>query len=127
MTLKVGNTVKAHYKTGIYIGELVEERNHAYLVKVLAVDKHPMQGDLHNPGKTENVFFHQRKALSFGEKANIHKEAIEEYEGDIPDYKESLKKSIAKLKEKVTRRETDFNQKALDRLEDLEKQYFQQG
>ncbi|WP_173915762.1 kinase-associated lipoprotein B [Halobacillus sp. Marseille-Q1614] len=125
MTLKAGDLVKAHYKTGIYIGELVEERRNAYLVKVLAVDKHPMQGDLHNPGKTENVFFHQRKALSYQEKANIHKEAIEKYEGtEVPDYKDSLKQSIEKLKQKVQRRETEFNQLALSRLEELEKQYF---
>ncbi|ARI76708.1 kinase-associated lipoprotein B [Halobacillus mangrovi] len=124
--LSIGSIVKAHYKSGIYIGELVEDRNRFYLVKILAVEKHPMQGDLHNPGKTEGVFFHQRKALSYMEKANIQKEAVHPYEGSsIPDYKESLIESIEQLKAKLTRRETKFNQQAYKQLEDLEHQYFQ--
>ncbi|WP_101843198.1 kinase-associated lipoprotein B [Halobacillus sp. Marseille-P3879] len=123
--LKQGDIVKAHYKTGIYIGEFIEERPHAYLVKVLAVDKHPMQGDLHNPGQTDEVFFHQRKALSYLEKANINKQAIEILEDqEVPDYTDSLRKSVEKLKEKLIRRETNFNQSALRQLDDLEKQYF---
>ncbi|WP_226580163.1 kinase-associated lipoprotein B [Halobacillus litoralis] len=120
-----GTIVKAHYKTGIYIGEVMEDRNRFYLVKVLAVEKHPMQGDLHNPGKTEDVFFHQRKALSFNEKANVQKEAVHIYEQqEVPDYQESLKHAVSKLKAKLTRRETEFNQNALHQLESLEKQYF---
>lgn len=125
--IKPGTIVKAHYKTGIYIGEVVEDRNRFYLVKVLAVEKHPMQGDLHNPGKTENVFFHQRKALSFNEKANIQKEAVQPYEkSEIPDYTASLKQSVEQLKSKLKRRETEFNSYAKQRLEELEQQYFNQ-
>ncbi|WP_079526888.1 kinase-associated lipoprotein B [Halobacillus hunanensis] len=120
-----GTIVKAHYKSGIYIGEVIEDRKQNYLVKILAVDKHPMQGDLHNPGKTDDVFFHQRKALSFQEKANIHKQAVHLYESkQVPDYDVSLKQSVEKLKQKLTRRETNFNQHALDQLKDLENQYF---
>ncbi|MGP4076620.1 kinase-associated lipoprotein B [Halobacillus sp. K22] len=120
-----GALVKAHYKTGIYVGEVVEDRNRFYLVKILAVDKHPMQGDLHNPGQTEDVFFHQRKALSYNEKANVQKEAVHPFEEDtVPDYNESLKLAVEKLKAKLTRRETEFNQNAKQQLEDLEKQYF---
>ncbi|GGF32758.1 kinase-associated lipoprotein B [Halobacillus andaensis] len=123
--LQPGDTVKAHYKTGIYIGEYIEERPHAYLVKILAVDKHPMQGDLHNPGQTDEVFFHQRKALSYLEKANIHKKAVEPLGGQpVPEYTESLKKAVDQLKEKLNRRETEFNKLALDQVESLEKQYF---
>lgn len=120
-----GTIVKAHYKSGIYIGEVVEDRNRFYLVKILAVEKHPMQGDLHNPGKTEGVFFHQRKALSYNEKANIQKEAVHYYEGsEVPDYEDSLKYSVEKLKAKLTRRDTEFNAHAVKQLEDLEHQYF---
>ncbi|MBN8235528.1 kinase-associated lipoprotein B [Halobacillus kuroshimensis] len=123
--IQVGSKVKAHYKTGIYMGEVKEDRGKFYLVQVLAVDKHPMQGDLHNPGKTENVFFHQRKALSYLEKANVQKEAVHPYEGtEIPEYQESLKLSVEKLKEKLNRRDTDFNSHAAEQLNDLEKQYF---
>ncbi|MCA0971791.1 kinase-associated lipoprotein B [Halobacillus litoralis] len=120
-----GDLVKAHYKSGIYVGKVVEDRNRFYLVQILAVEKHPMQGDLHNPGKTENVFFHQRKALSYLEKANIQKEAVHPYEGDqAPDYQSSLKESVDKLRHKLERRETTFNESAKKQLEDLEKQYF---
>ncbi|SEI10544.1 kinase-associated protein B [Halobacillus karajensis] len=119
-----GTIVTAHYKTGIYIGEVMEDRNRFYLVKVLAVQKHPMQGDLHNPGKTENVFFHQRKALSYNEKANVQKEAVKAYDGEIPSYEESLKNAVLALKTKLTRRETEFNQSAKQQLDDLESHYF---
>ncbi|MYL21140.1 kinase [Halobacillus litoralis] len=123
--IQIGSIVKAHYKTGIYIGEVKEDRGKFYLVQMLAVDKHPMQGDLHNPGQTENVFFHQRKALSYLEKANVQKEAVHPYEEtEIPDYNDSLKQSVEKLKQKLNRRDTDFNSHAADRLSDLEKQYF---
>ncbi|MFQ3544744.1 kinase-associated lipoprotein B [Halobacillus rhizosphaerae] len=120
----IGDIVKAHYKSGIYIGEVAEDRNRFYLVKVLAVDKHPMQGDLHNPGKTEEVFFHQRKALSFQEKANVQKEAVHSYEGEVPEYEASLRDSMEQLKAKLTRRETEFNKLAVQRLAELEHQYF---
>ncbi|MBA2175775.1 kinase-associated lipoprotein B [Halobacillus locisalis] len=119
-----GDIVKAHYKTGIYVGKVIEDRDRFYLVQILAVEKHPMQGDLHNPGKTENVFFHQRKALSYLEKANIQKEAVHPYEESIPDYTESLKQSVEQLRKKLERRETEFNVNAKQQLEDLEKQYF---
>lgn len=123
--IQIGSTVQAHYKTGIYIGEVIEDRNRFFLIKVLAVDKHPMQGDLHNPGQTEDVFFHQRKALSYNEKANVQKEAVKIYEGEgIPEYEKSLKAAVNALKSKLARRETDFNQHAKLQLEDLEKQYF---
>ncbi|SFJ40154.1 kinase-associated protein B [Halobacillus dabanensis] len=124
--MEQGTIVKAHYKTGIYIGEIVEDRNRFYLVKVLAVEKHPMQGDLHNPGKTENVFFHQRKALSYNEKANVQKEAVKPHDGVIPNYKDSLKEAVNALKMKLTRRETEFNQSAKSQLDDLERQYFRE-
>ena len=119
-----GDIVKAHYKSGIYVGKVMEDRDRFYLVQILAVEKHPMQGDLHNPGKTENVFFHQRKALSYLEKANIQKEAVHPYEGHVPDYTESLKQSVEQLRTKLERRETEFNANAKQQLDDLEKQYF---
>ncbi|QAS53858.1 kinase-associated lipoprotein B [Halobacillus litoralis] len=125
-TFENGTIVKAHYKTGIYIGEVIEDRNRFYLIKVLAVEKHPMQGDLHNPGKTEDVFFHQRKALSYNEKANVQKEAVHAYEeNEIPAYQESLKLAVQTLRSKLTRRETEFNQNAKIQLDNLERQYFE--
>ncbi|SDJ63158.1 kinase-associated lipoprotein B [Salimicrobium halophilum] len=122
--VQVGDTVKAFYKTGTYIGKVKEDRGAKFLVEVLAVHTHPAQGDLHNPGQTEEVFFHQRKALSHHEKANVDKKAVHPFDGEIPEYEESLKQSVQNFKEKLMRRDTEFNQKALHQLEDLETQYF---
>ncbi|SDK08228.1 kinase-associated lipoprotein B [Sediminibacillus albus] len=121
----IGDIVKAHYKSGSYIGEIVEDRGENYLVKVLAVVKHPLQGDLHNYGKTENVFFHQRKALSYLEKMNVSKPAVHPYTEDtIPDYQASLKQSLNEMKEKLTKEDSQFNNQAKESLDDLERHYF---
>lgn len=120
----IGQTVTANYNSGKYIGEVVEDRDKNYLVQVLAVTKHPIQGDLHNPGQTENVFFHQRKALSYQEKMNVAKSAVQPYDGEIPDYRQSLKESLDELKQKLDQADTVFNQKARENLIDLEKRYF---
>ncbi|MFC0523907.1 kinase-associated lipoprotein B [Pontibacillus salicampi] len=122
-SLQPEELVTAHYKTGKYIGEIVEDRGSAYLVKILAVLSHPQQGDLHNPGQTENVFFHQRKALSHNEKANISKSSLKPFEGEVPSYMDSLKTALQKRKEKL-QEDNEFNQKARAQLEDLEQQYF---
>ncbi|MBM7554863.1 kinase-associated lipoprotein B [Thalassobacillus pellis] len=122
--LKAGDQVIAHYKSGKYYGKIIEDRGRFYLVEVLAVAKHPMQGDLHNPGETEDVFFHQRKALSHYEKANIAKSAVKAYDGDVPPYEDSLRTAVDELKAKLERKKTVFNQKAKDQLINLERSYF---
>ncbi|WP_194709659.1 kinase-associated lipoprotein B [Radiobacillus deserti] len=122
---KIGDIVKAHYKSGTYVGEIVEDRGEHYLIKVLAVLKHPLQGDIHNYGKTEDVFFHQRKALSFQEKMNVSKSATHPYIDEIPDYTESLKAALETQKEKFKQQgSSEFQTKVLEQLEDLEKRYF---
>ena len=68
LQLAEGDKVKAVYKTGEYIGELVTITDQKSLVKILAVLKHPTQGDLHHPLEVDGVFFHQRRALAFQEK-----------------------------------------------------------
>ncbi|MRH44764.1 kinase [Aquibacillus halophilus] len=123
---KIGEIVKAHYKSGTYVGEVIEERGKDYLIKVLAVVKHPLQGDLHNFGKTEDIFFHQRKALSYNEKMNVSRSAVHEFNEEVPDYQLSLKQSVEVLKEKLNDKESDFNQAAMKKLEDLEQHYFKQ-
>lgn len=122
--IHVGQTVRAHYNSGTYIGEAVEDRGKRFLIKVLAVHKHPMQGDLHNPGKTDDVFFHERKALAYLEKMNVAKPAVHPFDEEIPEYKASLKKAVEKLKEKLADKNTEFNQKALKTLEGLEEKYY---
>ena len=59
LAFQPGDVVQAEYKSGIYVGEVVEvkaERRKA-LIKVLAVLKHPDQGDLHHPGQADVPLF----------------------------------------------------------------------
>ncbi|MDC3418298.1 kinase-associated lipoprotein B [Aquibacillus salsiterrae] len=121
---KIGQIVKAHYKSGTYIGEVMEDRGKNYLVKVLAVVKHPLQGDIHNYGQTEDVFFHQRKALSYQEKMNVSKSAVHPFEEEIPSYIDSLKEAVEVLENKLLKQESKFNQQALANLSQLKEQYF---
>ncbi|MDC3412384.1 kinase-associated lipoprotein B [Aquibacillus sp. 3ASR75-11] len=121
--LKVGDNVRAHHKSGIYIGKVVEDRGEKFLVQVLSVTKHPMQGDLHHPGAVEDVFFHQRKALSYNEKANVSKKAVYPFEGEIPPYKESLKQAVEDMEERLQKKETEFNKKALNEINKLKESY----
>lgn len=121
---KVGDKVTAIYKTGKYIGEITDIRREAYLVRVLAVAKHPMQGDLHNPKQTDVTMFHQRRALAFREQANVPKNMVRHYEDEIPEYKASLKESVDKMKLTLAEDNKEWNQKSLEMLEGLEADYF---
>lgn len=122
--VKIGSIVKADYNSGMYIGKIIEDRGNFTLVKVLAVLKHPTQGDLHNPGKVEQVAFFERKALGFQEKMNARKRKIYPFQGEIPNYGESLKEAVKKLKEELISENTAFNQKSLEKLDILEKHYY---
>ena len=92
--LQVGDNVKANYKTGEYLGELVQYSEPKAVVKILAVLKHPDQGDLHHTMEVDVPFFHQRRALSYQEKALIPLYSIQFYDREIPDYTTSLKYAI---------------------------------
>ncbi|RLL46485.1 kinase [Oceanobacillus piezotolerans] len=122
--VNVGEIVIAHYHSGTYIGKVIEDRNRNYLIEVLAVIKHPMQGDIHNPGKVENVFFHQRKALYPKEKMNVKKAAVRPYTEDIPSYGESLIQAVDNYKTKLLQEKTAYNQKSLKTLNDLEEKEY---
>jgi kinase-associated protein B len=121
---KIGDKVTAIYKTGKYIGEVTDIRPAAYLVKVLAVLKHPMQGDLHNPKQTEVSMFHQRRALAFREQTNVPKNMVRIFEEEIPEYKESLREAVEKMKRTLSEAHTEWNDKSLQLLEDLAADYF---
>src|SRR3954447_11175327 len=108
---KIGDKVTAIYKTGKYIGEVTDIRPAAYLVRVLAVLKHPMQGDLHNPKKTEVSMFHQRRALAFREQTNVPKNMVRVFEESIPEYKESLSEAVEKMKRTLREDQTEWNNK----------------
>lgn len=121
---KVGDMVRAHYNSGTYIGEIIEDRGNRYLVEVLAVDKHPIQGDLHSPKQVQGVAFHERKALAYREKMNAKKPATFAYDKTPPNYAESLKDAVEKIRSTLTGEDTEYNQRALDKIADLETHYY---
>jgi kinase-associated protein B len=120
---KIGDLVTAIYKTGKYIGEITEERPQHYLVRVLAVLKHPMQGDLHSPKDADVLIFHERKALSFREQANIPYKMVKPFEDEVPDYKDSLQEAVAKMKKELADTPSEWSEMSLRALETLEKDY----
>ncbi|MBM7694413.1 kinase-associated protein B [Peribacillus deserti] len=123
-SFKAGDQVTAFYKTGKYIGEITDaSRPQSYLVRVLAVEKHPMQGDLHNPKEADVLMFHQRKALAFREQTNVPKNMVKPYSGDIPSYGQSLQEAVARAIQELEGKEDRWSKKSLESLRELEKEY----
>lgn len=120
----IGDHVKAHYNSGTYLGKVIEDRKNRYLVEVLAVYKHPIQGDLHSPKQVDGVAFHERKALSYREKMNAKPAAMFIYEEEIPRYADSLKIAVENLREQLQKEDTEYNEKALEKIADLEEHYY---
>ncbi|WP_026906987.1 sporulation phosphorelay system protein KapB [Paucisalibacillus globulus] len=120
----LGDRVQVPSKSGIYIGELIEDRNDKYLVKVLAVMKHPMQGDLHHPKQVENVLFHERKALAQFEKVNVLKSVVHSYSDELPDYGKSLKSAVENYRKQLESKTTPYNKEALKALKIVEESYY---
>ena len=87
---EIGQLVQAKVRSGIYIGEVHEIYAPRLVVKILAVVKHPDQGDLHNPNEPNVAMFHERRALSYTEKTTVLQRDVQLYSGAIPEYKESL-------------------------------------
>jgi len=122
--INVGDIVEVSYNSGIYVGEMIEDRRNFLLVKILAVLKHHDQGDLHQPGKVEGVAFFERKALAYQELVNVQKRKVHPYKGDIPYYNESLKKAVEAFKQELSKEDTPFNKASMQRLLDLEEHYY---
>ena len=123
----IGDQVIAHYKTGKYVGEITNIRSNGYVVvKILAVLKHPMQGDLHNPKQTEVDFFHERKALAYREQTNVPSNMVKPYTENVPEYSESLRHSLEALKEELHNEESVWAEMCLVCLSNLEREYFSQ-
>ncbi|MEK3882838.1 sporulation phosphorelay system protein KapB [Paenibacillus sp. PL2-23] len=120
--LEVGDLVKAEVRTGQYVGEVQEVNGPRALVKVLAVLKHPEQGDLHQPYDPDVAMFHERRALSYTEKTNVLLRDITPYHGAVPDYKESLLASAAELEEALDRLHR-WTAKGLEVIRQLRKDY----
>lgn len=123
-TISVGDIVETGYNSGIYLGEVIEDRGNSFLVKILAVLTHPLQGDLHNRGQVVGVAFHERKALGFHEKTNTRKRQTSLYTGDVPQYETSLQQAINTFKKALLKEDTDYNRLSLSRLGDLETYFY---
>jgi kinase-associated protein B len=121
---KIGEIVTGLYKTGKYIGEITDIRPMHYLVKVKAVLKHPQQGDIHNPKQVDVQLFHERRALAFNEQTNVPKQMVKPYDGQVPDYKDSLNNSVITLKNELEQMDTPWAKLSLVKLSTLEADYF---
>lgn len=121
---QVGDYVTAFYKTGKYAGEITQIRPNGYIVvKTLAVLKHPMQGDLHNPKQADVDFFHERKALAHLEQTNVPANMVKPFEGEIPPYKASLARALVTLKEDLREDPSEWAARSLECLGRLELEY----
>ncbi|OLS34630.1 kinase-associated lipoprotein B [Bacillus sp. MRMR6] len=121
---QIGDKVTGIYKTGKYYGEITEIRPQHYTLRVLAVAKHPMQGDLHNPREADVMIFHERRALAFREQANIPKQMVKHFTEDLPEYQTSLREAIDKLKKELTENSSPWAELSLKSITSLEKDYF---
>lgn len=119
---QVGTIVQASYKSGEYIGEVVEVIWNKYAVKVLAVLKHPAQGDLHHPMEVDGVMFHQRRALSYQEIALVHRSTLMPYTSEVPEYKESLLNAL-QAEMDMLNKTARWAHRSLDELEKLQADY----
>jgi kinase-associated protein B len=117
-----GMLVAMDYKTGKYIGEVVEVNPPRAVVKVLAVLKHPDQGDLHNPYNPDVPMFHERRALAYTEKALAPIRDLEPYAGDVPDYRESLSLSLQAELDALDRLKR-WAERGIAQLEGLRREY----
>src|SRR5690625_2692645 len=117
--------VQAMKNTGVYVAKLVEkqEDRHQALVEVLAVIKHPRQGDLHKPKQVDVPYFHPRKALAKHEKTWVPLATLKQHEGDIPDYQTSLQKAYKEKIAKLEADDSDWARASLQRLKEYETEY----
>lgn len=123
--LHEGEIVRCFYKTGVYVGEIVElrEADKPAVVKILSVLKHPLQGDLHHPKQTEVPLFHERPALSLYEKANIPQSQIKKYENEVPSYSDSLKEAVSRYEDELTKDSSSYAKASLEALKSVKETY----
>lgn len=111
------------HKTGAYGVTIKEENDDQVLVQVEQVIKHPKQGDLHNPGQTEGVFFHERRDLSHFEKRYATRSQLREFNVEEMTYEASLQQAITKMENDLKQQNTEFAKQALNNLENLKNDY----
>ncbi|NIK70319.1 MULTISPECIES: kinase-associated lipoprotein B [unclassified Paenibacillus] len=117
-----GALAKADVRSGQYIGEIVEVNGPRAVFKVLAVSKHPEQGDLHHPYNPDVAMFHERRALSYTEKTNVLLRDLKPFEGEVPDYSASLQEAVAAQIAALDRL-MRWSARGLEILKELRKEY----
>lgn len=122
--ISIGDIVETSYNSGIYLGEVLEDKRNFWLVKVLAVVEHPLQGDLHKRGQVEGVAFHERKALAKYEKMNAKKRQTQPFTGEVPNYETSLQNAIDNFRVELQAEDTAYHRASLARLADLETHFY---
>lgn len=123
MPFEVGDLVSFPNKTGKYIGKVLDCSGERVLLEVQAVLKHPLQGDLHSPKQVNVSFFHERKALAFGEKLRLLHGLIRKFEGDVPDYKSSLDNAVASYRQELIEKDDEWSRLSLHCLDEISKDY----
>ncbi len=116
---EVGQLVTGIYKTGKYIGEITVVREANYVMRVLAVLKHPQQGDLHHPKSVGVGFFHERRALADREQVNIQPVYVKPYDSELPSYEESLRKALDEQMKELKEDGSPFAVKSLETLHSI--------
>jgi kinase-associated protein B len=121
--VQVGDQVIASYNSGEYFGEVVElTPSNRFAVKILAVIKHPDQGDLHHPMKGDARRFFQRRALAYSEITLVDTSSLRPYNGDIPEYQASLLQALEREMKRVQQIEL-WAHRSLDELKGLAADY----
>lgn len=123
-TYEVGQLVQAKVRSGIYIGEVYEIYSPRYVVKILAVVKHPEQGDLHHPQDPDVPLFHERRALSYTEKTTVLARDMQLYKGEIPEYNQSVIRA-AQLQLEQLHKLNQWSSKSIEVLTELMQDYKQ--
>ncbi|MGC5327829.1 sporulation phosphorelay system protein KapB, partial [Brevibacillus sp. SYSU BS000544] len=114
----------ASFKSGEYIAEVLDIIGPKVLIQTLAVHKFPLQGDLHHPYQANVPVFHQRKALSYRERVMVPQNTIIPFNGEVPDYTDSLKSALEADLQEFRSRSGKWEEMAVTALEELKKEYF---
>lgn len=123
--MQQGDIVRCNYKTGSYAGEIFELRadGRSAVVKILAVLKHPLQGDLHQPKSVDVPLFHERRALSFTEKTNIPLSQVKPFEEEVPSYDTSLVEAVQNYEAALKEDDSAFAEKSMHTLQKVKASY----